>query len=356
MLKNNYRFLLELFSPDSSLVGRSPLEVDWEPALECAEFEAMRLGQLPPVYRETNCTLEPLWHERLGEPLVAGFRFAFSPIVNPGAEAATSFFSNPVGTDYFRVAVAAAAGKLQQGGVLTTDEKISFQVSAFAQSEAQSDNEQAGRNTLVFETEDIAQTLTLQPASLPAARALASATGERAEELLPVFVSASLLDEIAELSRSAGEKETGGILIGHLHSDENEAEIFATVTTQLPAQHTEAELMKLTFTSETWTEVRHALGLRGQDEIMLGWWHSHPARAWCKDCSVESQRQCQYARAFFSTHDRALHRTMFPRAYSLALVVNDVGFAPANFSLFGWKDGAILERDFYVVGWRSQAD
>jgi hypothetical protein len=40
---------------------------------------------------------------------------------------------------------------------------------------------------------------------------------------------------------------------------------------------------------------------------------------------------------------------MFPRAYSLALVVNDVAFGQPSFSMFGWKEGGIVERDFYVV-------
>jgi hypothetical protein len=342
--QNDYQFVLELFKPGPQSVGRALITVDWEPAIQCAEFEAMREGRLPPIYGVTQCGLEPVWNEDVGEPLVAGFRFAFKSTSLAVAEHERALCSKVFGTNYFADAAATAAAEFKQRGLVEEDENMSYQLLAFAKETDQSEQQPA----LTFETEDLVQALALGASSLPRARADAEATGETAEELMPAFVPASVLAEIAELSRKTEAKETGGILIGHLHRDENEEEIFATITTQLPAQHTEAELMKLTFTSETWTEVRNAIALRRRNEIMLGWWHSHPARAWCKDCSEESQRECRYARGFFSAHDRALHRTMFPRAYSLALVVNDVGFAPASFSLFGWKDGAIAERDFYV--------
>ena len=83
---------------------------------------------------------------------------------------------------------------------------------------------------------------------------------------------------------------------------------------------------------------------------MLGWWHSHPVREWCKDCTRERQQTCALAAGFLSAHDRALHRHVFPRAYSLALVVNDVACGGPTFSLFGWRDGLLEPRGFLLVG------
>lgn len=339
MLSCDYQFVLELFREDRNSVGRALISPDWEPAVECAEFEAMRLGKLPSVFGVADCVVEPLWHQEAGEPLVTSFSLSFT------SDDKTSNHSKRFGTSYFQNAAATAGAKFKEAGVVGKEEQLSFQMLAFPQQPGGQKS-----NSPVFETEDLAQSLVLTRSSLTTSRAVARPTGESPEKLYPTFVPASLLEEIAELSNRAGNKETGGILIGHLHVDENGTEIFAVITTQLPAQHTEAELMKLTFTSETWTDVRNALQLRRQDEIMLGWWHSHPARAWCKECPEESQRQCAYARGFLSAHDRGLHRTIFPRAYSLALVVNDVAFAPPSFSLFGWQDGDIVERDFYVTG------
>jgi hypothetical protein len=52
---------------------------------------------------------------------------------------------------------------------------------------------------------------------------------------------------------------------------------------------------------------------------------------------------------FFSAHDHALHRTVFPSAYSIALVANDVATGDVTFSAFGWRDGLLEPRGFHVV-------
>jgi hypothetical protein len=173
---------------------------------------------------------------------------------------------------------------------------------------------------------------------------------------MPLFIPQRVLAEAKALSKEAGAKETGGILIGHLGRDSQLPEIFAQVTAQIPARHTEASLTSLTFTSETWTAVRNALDLRRKGELMLGWWHSHPVREWCKDCSAESQKACAMAVDFFSAHDHALHRTVFPRAYSVALVVNDLSENDATFSMFGWRRGLLESRGFHLTGATEQPD
>jgi hypothetical protein len=113
----------------------------------------------------------------------------------------------------------------------------------------------------------------------------------------------------------------------------------------VPARHTVGDAVKLTFTSDTWTDVRAAVALRRADELLLGWWHSHPAHAWCKACPVERQRVCQLATGFLSAEDKALHRAMFPWAYTQALVVTHSA-AGLETKLFGWRHGALHERGF----------
>ena len=102
----------------------------------------------------------------------------------------------------------------------------------------------------------------------------------------------AVLDEARELTLSVTGKETGGVLIGQLHRDPGLGVLFAEVTAQIPARHVEANATKLSFTAATWTEVQAALDLRTRGESMLGWWHSHPVREWCKDCPEEKRRQC----------------------------------------------------------------
>jgi hypothetical protein len=120
------------------------------------------------------------------------------------------------------------------------------------------------------------------------------------------------------------------------------------VTGQIPARNTEADLTTLRFTAETWTQVQSTLDLRGREEIMLGWWHSHPKQAWCKQCPDDKQADCQLLCDFFSAHDRRLHRAVFPRAYSIALVVNDMADGH-TYSLFGWRKGQIELRGFHLA-------
>jgi proteasome lid subunit RPN8/RPN11 len=186
--------------------------------------------------------------------------------------------------------------------------------------------------------------------SLAEAAHESSFQGNADEDDLPLFVPEEVLMEAKALSKQAGAKETGGILIGHLNRDAFVPEIFARVTAQIPARHTESSLTSLTFTSATWTDVRAALDLRRKNEIMLGWWHSHPVREWCKGCSPSSRKACSMAVDFFSAHDHALHRTIFPRAYSVALVVNDLAEDDATFSMFGWRRGLLEARGFYLTG------
>ena len=159
-------------------------------------------------------------------------------------------------------------------------------------------------------------------------------------------VPSTKLSAVIRACQKAEGRETGGILIGHLRRDASGPEAFVEVTAQIHARDAKGTSDRLTFTPEAWTSVASALELRARDEIMVGWWHSHPIHEWCKDCSHESRRTCPMARDFFSAHDRALHRTVFPRAYSVALVVNDTGDGRLTLSAFGWRDGQIQVRGF----------
>ena len=50
---------------------------------------------------------------------------------------------------------------------------------------------------------------------------------------------------------------------------------------------------------------------------------------------------------FLSEPDRVLHRTVFPRGYSVALVVNLITAAEHTYSLFGWREGLLQTRGFH---------
>ena len=101
--------------------------------------------------------------------------------------------------------------------------------------------------------------------------------------------------------------------------------------------------------TETWTATQSALDLRGQGELQVGWWHSHSfLKETCANCEKHKNGTCQADAAFFSVEDGHLHRTVFPKAYSVGLVVADSPCAGLTFSLYGWREGMIAPRGYYV--------
>lgn len=341
MSKDAYKYIVEIYREDGSPVGQAAIAPDWEPARESVRFQAIRRARLPLGVGNKEARIEPLWHSTAKEPFLRGFRVRFlHPHDNVSADFSTAYFHD----------LAELAGtRLVEKGLLQAGDHFRYLVAAYAR-----DEEPAQINRLSITTEEVAQALELKSSALDVYQRAAQPCGETAPDEIdemPVFMPQHILDEVADLTRQAVERETGGILIGHLRRDESVPEIFAEVTTQLAARHTVSELTKLTFTAETWTECRAALELRRRDEIFLGWWHSHPVREWqCKHCPLERQRVCRLARDYFSEHDRALQRTVFPRAYSVALVANDVAFSEISFSMFGWRAGGIEARGFHVLG------
>jgi len=336
-MKNDYQYALMLCREGPTALGQVSPKIDWEPAREWTAFGALRHGQLLPDETISEGVVQPLWHSRLGEPYIEGFRVTLEA---RHAQQVTADFTKA----YFNELAKRAASLLIQQGVLQKGESFKFLVMAYPRPE-----QKQAESKLLFTTEDAGTDLTVTDAALAEFASRGTLQGTVHVDDMPLYVPQRVLTEAVALSKMAGAKETGGILIGRLVRDVSVPEVFAEVTAQIPALHTKATLTSLTFTADTWTDVRAALDLRRKGEVMLGWWHSHPVREWCKACTVESQKECAMSHDFFSEHDRALHRTIFPRAYSVGLVVNDQAGDDATFSMFGWRRGLIEARGFHVV-------
>jgi proteasome lid subunit RPN8/RPN11 len=178
--------------------------------------------------------------------------------------------------------------------------------------------------------------------------------GETPAGQLPAIVPQRVLDEMVALHERAGDVETGGVLVGHLHRDTNQSRhVTIEITGQLPARYATEERTRLTFLPDTWAEVDRLLKLRGLDEIKLGWWHSHPARAWCAGCSEDRRRVCPLNREFFSAHDAALHRVCFLPAYCVAIVVSDTYAHGLSLPMYGWRAGRVVERGYHIRAART---
>jgi hypothetical protein len=337
MLSNAYRYGLLLFRGDGSALGSASVAVDWEPAAEWTRFYHARRGSVP-LCADGNAAIEPLWDKTEGEPYIGGFRVAYSS----GGRKVTADFPS----SYFREAAAQTSAEFVKRGKLAAGDTYLFQAVAFA-------NNGNGNPAGGLELEVVEEKPALEcfESRLDDFQRRSAPAGLVDADDMPVFIPQRVLDEAAALTRGAEGRETGGVLIGRLHRDAALPEIFAEVSAQIPAEHTLGTVARLTFTADTWSAASAAIRLRNLGEVYLGYWHSHPVREWCRsrECTLEKQKTCQLARDFFSEDDVAVMRAAFPRGYSVGLVANDTAFADLSFSLFGWREGRIRPRGFYLL-------
>ena len=332
-MNDGYHYALAFRRADGSSAGQVPITVDWEPACESTRFEAFRRRGLEPQ-SSAEPRVDPIWHETMGEPYVGGVRMSVDV---SGEEAAASEFT----LAYFGDLVHPAVQQLVDQKRAQSGETLTYHVVAFPRP-------RQAEVFPVFASEEVVSPPPCRRTALEMYVRAAVTMGEAAQDDFFVFLHPTVIRDTTSLAGLAGPIETGGILVGHLHRDIGHGGLFVEVIAQIPARG-KGSSTKLTFTAQTWTEVRAALDLRRQDELMLGWWHSHPVKEWCKSCPVERQEVCTLRRGFLSAEDRLLHRTVFPRAYSVALVLSDVVDLGITYRAFGWRQGILQPRGFHLL-------
>jgi proteasome lid subunit RPN8/RPN11 len=344
-----YRYVLEILKRDPpEKLGDVPLVPEFEPALEWANLWAVRRDPRRPLVLDGPLSwIEPVWDVERGEPYVGGLRAIVAAEGRPA-------LAVPLPLAYFHGLARAASAELVKSGKLAAGEIFEYRVCAYpAKMPAWGDS----RSEDVFAVRSVPQELPLDEYPLERLLAQSEPCGVIDPEWMPVFIPGEVLADVMELMKGAGPVETGGILIGRLHRDPAGGEVFLEVTAQVRAEHAQHELTRLTFTPDTWAAVDAALALRGRtNELYAGWYHTHPSAHWCEQCDAETQSKCRAAGKlpgdFFSLHDAALHRAVFPRAYSVALVLSDGCRPDAGpiWKLYGWQYGMVQARGFHVLG------
>ena len=330
----SWSFALEFTNAKKIVIGQRAVEPDWEPAREAIQFSALRRELPVPSAREIE--VAPLWDSAMGgEPYATGVRVTHADFAE---EMPIAFFS-PIAR---RMSAEFVEQKLMEDG-----EHFTFRILAFA---ANGNAPSAGR--AAFAVTEMPTTVPIVETDLDELRREATASGGVEPEELPAFLPASLLDEVDQLTHDAVENETGGILLGHLCRDRRTRVLALHITGQVPASATRASSAKLTFTAETWSAASAAIALRGRNERMLGTWHSHPAVAWCAKCPLESQKVCKLQQPFFSEDDVNLHRTVFPQAFCVALVITHAHDGMRH-GFFGWSHGVVAARGFSQISGRA---
>ncbi len=335
MVRCPYRFGAEILArEDGRHIGSVDLPpIDWGSALQWAQWQGVRSDDGPPLLRCVEGRVEPRWDAEAGQPFVSSLTVRTA---RPGGEAA-------IPTRYVRAAVEAAAAGLVTDGRLREGEAFLFRLFAVPD-----DRRRLTGEVQPDDFEIIDDAVPVLAASLADAAAGSTETDEAHADPVdvPVLIPAAVLEASTAAAAAAPSLETGGVLVGHLCRDPETRAYFVAVTARLPAHHVIATADRLTFTADTWSDAHATLALRGRAEIHVGWVHSHPYP--CGACAPEAQARCTRSAAFLSLHDIHLHRTIFARAFDVALLVADRGPRGFETALYGWRRG-LLERRAYRV-------
>lgn len=335
-----YQFVLELRKGDGSPLRQVPVAADWEPAWEAVRFLALRKFPHATIGAEARAELRVSWDERKGQPYVGALEVALA--VPNGGE-----LSCRLPKSFFKTLATEASRPLVEKGLLQSAERFHYLITAFpaALPERRTSKSKAG-----LEIEEVAVPVPVRASWLTEFSSRSVPAGEQNEADIPVFLPEHILAEADQLTQRAGGLETASVLLGHLHRDRENGELFLEVTAQIPTRNSEATATKISFGPETWNAVHQALALRQGNEQWVGWFHSHPAFAWCgSQCSPADRAQCPLQRSFFSADDCDVQRTVFSRAFHIALLVTHTD-AGLQHALFSWRDGAITQRGFHILG------
>lgn len=163
--------------------------------------------------------------------------------------------------------------------------------------------------------------------SLPAAELTGSIPDN---EHIKIYIEQAALSGIEQHLSSDKNNELGGVLTGYnckLHSGES----FIIIKNFIKAGFTNSSVSRLTFTHQTWEQINNELENKFPDEIILGWYHSHPGHS-----------------VFLSDYDVFIQKNFFNLEFMVAYVF-DPTITQRGF--FFWNGDKIEKaKGFYVIG------
>jgi proteasome lid subunit RPN8/RPN11 len=337
-----YRFRLEFFDTRRRRVHELALTTaDFTRAIEDTFFDGLRKAVFTDYDpRTSDAVLTPRFARATdGVPGVEGFEVAL-----PAPDGSTH--RKAFGRGFFHNLVRRIGTELVTAGKVPTGGMVLFQLAAY-----RDDAEPAGSGwamELAAEAPEI-------PIVLGSRQdfGAAEAWDVPSPDDFPVLFPRHVLEEAVDEAKGAPEREVGGVLLGRLRRDDQSRELFLEVTCLVPAEQTEATEMSVTFTHATWARAREVIDVRGENEMFVGWMHSHPFR-FCKECPLPVPKECMDKVLFYSSDDEFLMELSFARPFMVGLLAavepplqTALGHLPVK--LFGWKDGRIEARGFEVI-------
>jgi proteasome lid subunit RPN8/RPN11 len=334
---NDYRLFLELHDK----AGKNQHQFEIKCLSNCLEdfkFSAYRDGMLKNDGLDVSCHLEPVW-EREGEnPYCAGFRLR----MHTGEATYSKEYSKRV----FKYEVYRVVSELLRKQKLTEGMELDYRLAMFHKDQV------TGRRDRDIEDPRLSFEAVREPLPIVEASLETSLPDSTDPATTEVWIADQVLNEMIEYVLQNKEQERAGFLIGHLCQDPATKKVFAVCPAQVAARldngaafptESGSSLTHFQFSPEVFFEVQRVIALRKKNELVLGWYHSHP---WPFSC--QKGDQCECTSVFFSTADFQVMEAAFGAPYQVAIVIGRASLQDmkATPQMYGWKDGLVQPRPF----------
>ena len=134
------------------------------------------------------------------------------------------------------------------------------------------------------------------------------------------MIRETVLESVLTISSRDLTRETGGFLLGRTYDRPRPTVV---VERFIPAHAGRGTAASLTFTAETWSDLRAERAELCPDLDVVGWHHTHPGLG-----------------LFFSGYDRFIHAHFFGKPFQVATVVDPIA---EELILFQWRDNQIVD-------------
>lgn len=151
--------------------------------------------------------------------------------------------------------------------------------------------------------------------------------GSRDDEDKTIYIYQSAYREIHDFTKDKTENESGGILVGNVVDAFGKTNII--IKGFIEAKYCEATPTTLKFTHETWDYINDIKDEQFENQVILGWIHTHPNFG-----------------IFLSEYDKFIHQNFFNEKFQTAYVVDPIQHIEG---FYIWVNGSITKcKGFYI--------
>lgn len=340
-LINKYQFILEICDQEGRVFHRAPVN-DFRRCKEDFRFSAFRSGFWENRSREPDLLLEPLWLDEGKSPYCEGVMLHLAENGSPYAKQ----YGKPLFKyQAYRAYLELAQNRVQEKDEVQAETELHYRIAAFP-IDQNGPNGVGGSDGIIITFADHPLPLVRRSLADFPPPATPFSEGE-----MPVLMAEHVVEEMIDYVMQRKDREQAGFLVGQLCQDPETGAVFLVCNAQLPARNGKGQsaptesssITHFQFLPEHFCDVQRIIALRRKDEIVLGWYHSHP---WPFVC--EKGEQCHCTSIFFSMADVGVMEAAFPAPYQVAMVIGRgslENMIPAV-QMYGWKDGLMVAREY----------